>query len=63
MTFTKTSNHNWESKKGNRTFYIDREVENGYSMYYLTILENDNVILSGSDFFKFSSAKFFAEVY
>jgi hypothetical protein len=63
MTFTKTSLNTWESIQGNRTFYIDREIENKYSMYYLTILENDNVILQGSDFFKFSSAKFFAEVF
>jgi len=63
MTFTKTSNHNWESKKGNRTFYIDRETNGKYSMYYLTVLENSDVVLEGSDFFKLNEAKQYAKQY
>jgi len=63
MTFIKTSNHNWESKKGNRTFYIDRETNGIYSMYFLTILENGNVILQGSDFLKLNEAKQYAKQY
>jgi hypothetical protein len=63
MTFTKTSNSNWEASKENRTFYIDRETNGKYSMYYLTVLENSNVILQGSDFFKLNEAKQFAKQY
>ena len=63
MTFTKTSNNNWESKKGNRTFYIDKETNGIYSMYFLTILENGNVILQGSDFLKLNEAKQYAKQY
>ena len=63
MTFSKTSNSNWKSKKGNRTFYIDRETNGIYPIYFLTILENDNVLLQGSDFFKLNDAKQFSKQY
>ena len=63
MTFTKTTKHTWEASKGNKTFYIDKETNEKYSMYFLTILENSNVILQGSDFFKLNEAKQYAKQY
>jgi hypothetical protein len=64
MTFTKTSKHTWEASKGGFDYYIDLETFEGEgNMYYLTILENDNVVIQGLDFFKLNNAKQYAKQY
>ena len=63
MTFKKISTENWKASKGNKTFYIDKEINGIYSIYFLTILENENIILQDSDFLKLNEAKKYAKQY
>jgi len=64
MTFTKTAKHTWEASKGNFDYYIDLETFQGEgNMYFLTILENDKVLVEGMDFFKLNEAKQYAKQY
>ena len=63
MTFKKTSKESWKASKENKTFYIDKETNGIYSIYFLTILENKNVILNDVNFFKLNEAKQYAKQY
>ena len=64
MTFTKTSNHTWESKLEGFNYYIDLETFNGEgNMYYLTIMKGDDVIENDLSFFKLNEAKQYAKQY
>ena len=64
MTFKKTSKHTWEASKEGFHYYIDLETFQGEgNVYYLTILESDNVVVEGIDFFKLNNAKQYAKQY
>ncbi len=64
MRFTKTSKHTWEASKEGFEYYIDLETFQGEgNMYYLTILENENVVVQGFDFLKLNDAKKYAKQY
>ena len=64
MKFKKTSKHTWEASKEGFHYYIDLETFKGEgNVYYLTITENENVLLQGSDFLKLNDAKKYAKQY